>query len=432
MWKAIIAVSVLIIGLTISMVFQNCGGSSLEANDSNNPVLTVDNPLEDNRQNENSGDGTDGDGDGDGDDDGGFNFNLNNGDNVFYLNGGGQSLDTASSRILARLDYTMLESHIYEQQGASFDPDIPMSYCQGSALPHCEYRFNEPCRGLGCLETNTPVRCHWQKRLSENDINTVFPMLNELEFLQRVLNPDEMVTPDCNTPILTFFGQETSLELSMAERACVPDGQFFISNDTGDNLATFFNGELDSILSLTDNQGGAEFCNNFSAYVWTSTNVLYISRSGNVPANDEFSFRVNFVPRNIMIDNEQQLAGMVDMVFQEAGNDRRFFCANNVPVQPDEILGVFFPENGVQYEFFRPSVFFPNLPQPHRHITYTDPADNGRDWQFYLDRDSAITERGGAVLLGSQSQALVNLVENVLVQRARDAGLAEVCTPNQN
>lgn len=412
MQKAFIAVFVFLVGIGVSISFQNCGGSSLEANDSENGGnLTVD--VTNEETGNGSGDGGDGTGGGDGGTGGGgqFSFNLNNGDNIFYTKGGGLSLDLATSRILSKVYYTMMESHIYEQRGTTFPRDLPTAYCTNSALPHCVHTTTAPCVGLGCFKGPSPVRCHWQKRMTTPEINNTFQALNAIQFLNRTVTPDEPMIADCNQPILDFFKETQSLQLSLADRGCVPDGMYYSVNDTGNAIEAIFDNELDAIGALMDNGGGSEYCNNYAAYAWDTTKFTYRANSG-------FTTQINSFFYEVTYENQR-----VNMRFKESGSND-ILCANMVPVQNTEV-DTLFPQDGIQYEVLRTNVAIADAPTSE--ITYEDPVDGGAVWRLFLTRASALTATGGAIMNQTQGDAISALIQNVLVNRAKTAGMTGAC-----
>jgi len=423
MLKFFASFMIFVVGMGVSMTFQNCGGSSLKANSSDNDNLRVEVLNED----ATSGDDDDDGGDGTGGETGEFSFNLNDGDNIFFVKGGGLSLDLATSRILAKVYYSMIESHVFEQRGVTFQRDLPSGYCKNSALPHCEHLSTAPCVGLGCFKGPSPVRCHWQKRMSTAEINNTFTALNSIEFLNRSVSATDPMISDCNNPMLYFYKTGSSLELSLANPACVPHGQYYAANESGNNITAIFNNEIDEILALTDNSGGSEYCNNYSAFSWDTTKFIYRAFSGFVRPEDSYRYEVSYEARQLMIQGQLRLVGAVDMIFKEPG-DATLYCANNVPVQDTEIEDILFPSEGFLYEILRTNTAIADLSTAE--ITFEDPVDGGNDWRFFLDRGSALTATGGPIMIGSQADAIKNIVQTVLVNRAKVSGLANPCPPN--
>lgn len=423
MQKSGIALFVFFFGITVSVAFQNCGQSALRANSSDTGdglrVDVVDNSSNDPNGNGNSNDGSNSDGD--------FSFDLNNGDNIFFVSGGGMSLNLSTSRILAKLYYSMMESTVYEQRDTTFTQDLPSSYCNNSALPHCAHMSAEPCVGLGCYKSTTPVRCHWQKRMSTAEINNTFDALNSLEFLTRSVSPEDPMIADCNSPLLHFYQQNKTLDVSLANPACVPDSSYYAINSSGDNIKAIFNNELDNVSALTNNQGDPEFCNNYSSYAWDSTLVEYKSHSGlTMDANSSFRFEMKYEARTLTINGQTALAGAADLIFKEAGSDA-LLCANSVPVQPTE-LDVLFPSDGLQYQIYRTDSAVSDISTAE--VKYEDPVDGGATWKLYLDQGTAMTYTGGAIMDQVHADAIKDLVETVLVNRAKTSGMAQPCPPS--
>ena len=389
--------------LSISVIYQNCGQSSMKANSSDNGGLTVE--VLPNGNDTTTGDETTGDPNKP------FSYNLNNGDNVFYVTGGGLSLDLSTSRILSKIYYTLMESHVFEQAGVTFPRDLPNSYCANSALPHCAHLNNAPCLGYGCFAGTSPVRCHWQKRMSTADVNITFQALNEITFVNRKVSAQDPMIADCNDPNLYFYKENESLGLSLANRACVPDGQYYASQTSADGIKTIFNNELDSIKQLMDPTGGSEYCNNYSAYAWDTTKWRYQSNSGFSPPENSYHYEASY-------ENQR-----VDLKWKEPG-DTTLYCATGVPLQPAE-LDAFFPKSGLQYEIMRTQSAI--VDAPTSEITFEDPVDGGLVWQLFLTRASALTNTGGAILDSTQASAIRDMIETVLVQRAKTNQMAQAC-----
>ncbi len=426
--KALLAVVTFVIGLGVSVTFQNCGGSSLQANNSENgDGFNVE--VLDDKNGEGDGGTTVGE-------NGEFSFNLNQGDNIFYTNGGGLSLNLSTVRYLRKVHYALLESHIYEQRGTTFPRDLPTAYCANSALPHCAHTTTAPCVGLGCFKSDVPVRCHWQKRTSTADGNRIKAALEAINFVNRVVTPNEPMIADCNNPLLYFYSVGKTLDLSLADKACVPDGMYYALDSSGDDVQTIFDTELTDIAALTNNQGDPEYCNKYSAYAWDTSKATYSSRSGFTTPENAYQYDVEFEARVIQVDDKDVLAGMANLVFREPqsrGGDGNTYCADNVPVQPQEIDAIFpgtemdSNEDGLIYEVMRTQAVIADASTAE--ITYEDPVDGGSVWRLFLDRGTALTHSGGAILDADQGDAIRNVMETVLVNRAKTSGLAQPCPP---
>ncbi len=396
------------------MVFQNCGGSTLKATSSDNGGLPVQVFNGDDVDNGDSGDDDNNGGDNGGGDPGvggNFSFNLAIGDNIFYKVGGGNSLNLATSRILAKLYDTYFETHIYEEAGVSFQADLPTDYCENSALPHCAHMQSDACVGYGCFKPDQPVRCHWQKRMSKALENNSLAALSSLRFLNRQVSSDDPMIADCNSPLLFFYKENSSLELSLAPRACVDDGQYYATDESKGGVMAIFNNEQDSVAQKMSNDGGEEFCNSYSSYAWNTSKWSYQAGSGMGTFESSFSYQVQY-------ENQR-----VNMRWKEAG-DPTFYCATEVPVQPTE-LDVFFPASGLQYEIVRTGALLADANTAE--ITYEDPVDGGSVWRLMLSRATAHTVGGGAVVDSSQASAINQTIREVLVNRARISGMAAEC-----
>lgn len=383
---------VFIFSLAISITFQNCGNSSLKANSSGDTIKV---PI----PGDNSGSDNDGDGNGGGNN--GRVFNLENGDNILYVTGGGSNPDLASSRLIykqfgSEAADTYLDSIIYEQAGVSHESDLPSSYCSDSALPHCRHINNFTCQGIGCFEPDQLIRCHWQNSMSNSDINNLFSAINSLKYGNKV---DETYIDGCNNPKLSFNTSKDKLEISLAAKECVPDGDLYAVNGTNEAVKDVFNNELNGLRTLMDAEEQTDFCNNYSTYYWNTTKFTYNSVSGYTPAENAYSYSMSY---------EGQF---VSMKFKEPGENE--VCAEAVPIQPSQ-MDIIFPPGGLKYDVFRAAVAVADA--PHSHIIFEDPIDGGAHWKFYMNQISAMTFNGGPYLEQTQSDAIKNLLENTLVE----------------
>lgn len=407
-------VALFIAGLAASMIYQNCGGSSLRANSSDNDGLRVDvSPMD------TDGDGIDDDGDstggGGGDPTGNpdFRFNLNNGDNFFFVTENPTTEVLSTSRVSIKSYYTIMASQIFEAPSVSFQRDLPVQrYCENSALPHCAHLLPFVCAEPGCFQGPTPVRCHWQRRMSTADINNTFQALNELRFLNRNVNSQNPMIEGCNDPILSFHRAESDLVVSLADRGCVPDGSYYANGGSGAGITTIFDADIQRVASSMENDvSNPEYCNNYSVYAWDTTKWTYQSRSGFVPQDQSYFYNVEY-------ENQR-----VTMRYKKPGDDT-IFCASGVPVQPAEVE-VFFPTAGIPYQVFRTQSAIADVPTAE--ITYEDPVDGGAVWRFFLDRGSAMTNTGGAIMHPDRANAIANMIENVLVTEAERIGASAEC-----
>ncbi len=416
--KVLLSVMAFIVGVGMSISFQNCGGSSLQANSSDNDGLQVD--VVNDEEDDGTITGENGE----------FGFNLGRGDNIFYTTGGGLSLDFATTRFLSTAYYVFLETHVYEQRGTTFTRDLPTAYCTNSALPHCAHTTTAPCVGLGCYKSTTPVRCHWQKRASTAEMNRAIGALSNIQFVTRNVTAEDPMISDCNDPLLYFYKEGSSLDLSLAQKGCVPDGMYYAVDNSGDDIQTIFDAEINDVDALTNNQGDPEYCNLYANYYWGTSKVTYSSRSGSAQApEDSYAYDVTYEAKTISINGEDRLAGMADLVFREpesGAGDGNTYCANGVPVQPAEI-DVLFPEEGLNYEVLRTQSAVSTVPTSE--VTYEDPVDGGSVWRLFLTRGTALTHSGGPIVDAAQAQAIQNIMETVLVNRAKTSGLAQPCPP---
>ncbi len=387
-------ITLFILSLSMSFFYQSCGESSIQANSSGKDglqvVVTPDNP-----------DGPDGGGDGNGGNTS-FSIELGKGDNIFYLNGGGLSLNLRSARIYSKLFSTNMESIIYHPAGTVLDPDLSSGYCADSALPHCQHIDRMTCLGIGCHEPNQPIRCHWQKRLSGEEINTALQAINSMFFITREVTPADPMMSDCNDPRLFFYTSKNTFEVSLTDKVCVPDGQFFASQGA-DAVKGVFNAELNRVQNLT------MACNNFATYVWNSTEWKYRSNSG-------FTTALNSQFREIDYKNAKS-----KIRYKNSGNAKTF-CNPDVFVNPAEVAA-FFPASGINYEVLITDAQIADAPVSE--ITYKNVGEEG-DWHFLLDQVSAQTYRGGAIISEAQAMAIKQAVE-VLVTRAQSLPTTVEC-----
>lgn len=393
------------IGFGISVSFQSCGSSSVQANKAANgdglQVQVVPNDPN-NSDDDDGGGGSTGGGDDEEPGDAVFSFNLGRGDNIFYRTQNTAVNVLSTARVLAKSYYTIFESHIYESTDVQINSDLPTNYCNNSALPHCAHQNPFVCMGFGCFEGPTPVRCHWQKRMTSADVNNTFPTINSLVFLTRQVTPEDPMIDGCNDPVLAFYRESSDVIVSLANRACVPNEMYYATAETGPNLIDLFNDEINNVAQLTDNGGGSEYCNNYSVYAWDTTKFSYESRSGFVPQAQSYFYEVSY---------EAQFA---TMRWKVPGDDQ-IYCATQVPIQPSE-MNTLFPDTGLNYEVLRTNVAVADLPTAH--ITYEDPIDGGSVWRFYMNRGTALTFGGGAIMNEAQADAIQELIENVLPNRA--------------
>jgi hypothetical protein len=392
-----------IMSATVTVTFQNCGDSSMRSNSSEVEELTVDIiPIDEEN---------DGDPDGDGSGDGEFSFNLNRGDNILYRRGAGESLFQLSVRVLLKSFYVLKETTINENWGTTFTNDLPNAYCENSALPHCYHINLNTCMAIGCASIPAPVRCHHEKRMSTAERSETFQTINSLAFVNRNIQPDEPIMMDCNEPTLFFFSTNNTLEVSLANRSCVPQGQYYATAGAG-NISTLFENEL----SMVDDKG--DFCNRYASYNWSTTRFTYNSQSsGN-------TLPENRVIRQAEITFSGEGTPLASLVFKDSGNNT-VFCANNVFVNPPQLDAFYPPLNGgLDYKILRPESVL--VDGPTHQVTYEDPVDGGARWHFYLSDTAALTQGGGAVIRANQAQAMMDQIE-VLVERARSLGQAAAC-----
>ena len=390
-------------GLTISMNFQSCGSSTMQANDSNGDGGLQVQVIPDGPKSEDNGNNPDADFE--------FAFDFANGDNIFYQTFNSAINVLSTVRLSAKSYYNVSETHIYESSDITISVDLPQNYCNNSALPHCAHLNPFVCLGFGCFEGPTPVRCHWQKRMTGADRQNTFPVINNLVFFTREVTATDPMMEGCNNPTLSYFKENDSILTSLASRACVPEGMLYASSETGTDMIDVFSTEIDAVALLTNNNDDPELCNNYSIYSWDTTKFTYQSRSGFVPANQSYFYEASY--ENLRID-----------LRWKAANDPNTYCATDVPIQPSD-LSTLFPSDGFTYYVFRTQNQVVDLPTVE--ITYEDPVDGGSEWRFFLTRGSALTNRGGAVMNDAQSQALQQMIENTLTVRAGAFNLVTTC-----
>lgn len=410
---------VFVASMALSATYQSCGQSSVKANSSDtNDGLRVDiTPI------------VDGDGDGEGNeleevDQGGEpqcstdsnSLNLNCGDNIFYLTASQATERVASVRVLLKSYYVLMETHIYEAPSVSIVSDLPSSYCTNSALPHCAHLNPFVCQGYGCFEGPQPVRCHWQKRMTNAQQNAAFAAVSELRYVNRVVDAENPFVDGCNDPSLSFYKENSTIDVSLAPRACVPNGDFYANNATGDGTRTIFTSEIVNVESFQEIDNTPEFCNNYSAYSFDTTRFNYRSMSGFVQPEDRYYYEAHYEALPVEDDPEGRMYGAIDLKWKIGDAPEK--CVFDFPLNKPE-LDVLFPEGGLTYELFRPSVAIADVSSAE--IIYEDPADGGATWRFFLDRGSAMLVNGGAVLqngVNSQSDAIRAMIETVIVPSA--------------
>ncbi|MEM7647086.1 MAG: hypothetical protein AAF203_09270, partial [Pseudomonadota bacterium] len=341
-------------------------------------------------------------------------FNPNRGDSVTFIEGGGLSLDLRTSKVSIQKFYNMMESTIYESRGTTFSPfDLPASYCDQSALPHCQHINSVTCQGTDCPPISAPVRCHWQKRMSSADVNNAYGGLSNIGILTRDVTPQDPMIADCNTPGLLFDINGDPLAVSMADYSCVPDKSYYVSQG-GDFLAAVFTTELNRVANL----GVA--CNSYSNYSWLSTKWTYASTGGfTIQLNQSFR-NVSYEVIDDVVNGQPVQRGIVDLRWKDAG-DLQVYCADDVFFNEYDAL---FPEDGLQYEIFRPQAVIADVPTAR--ITYEDPSDGGQVWTFFLDRGSAMSNAGGPILSEADANTVRNTVE-LLINRAKTLELGSAC-----
>lgn len=375
MKHSLLSTFVFVCSVAVSVLFQNCGDSSIRAAESTGEELTVDIIPE-------QGNNTPND----------FSFNLNQGDSVVYNLGSSESSEQSVSRIYGQRFYTIKESILFERSGTVFNPDLHESYCENSALPHCTHLNTITCLGSDCPPLPKPIRCHWQKRMSVSEVQTTFDSLNNISFMTRSASENDPFVPDCNTPLLSFVGLDKNLTASLADRSCVPPGDFYVSAGVRPILS-LFNNEFEQV-----NERG-ELCNRYSTYHWSTSSFIYSAQSSDSTAETNRQIRT--------INYENQVASLL---FKNAG-ETRFYCAN-VVMTTDE-LSVFFPTQdggGLQYFIVRPQNS--QIDVDTHEIIYSSPIDGGAHWKFYMNELAAEAVSGGAVLSSPQAAAIESLVQS--------------------
>lgn len=419
MRKGLTFFAVFAASVIFTMVYQSCGDSSIQSNPSSNGGLQVEpgnpppapTPGGDGTGGDGTGgdgtggDGTGGDGTG-GDGTGGvgpFAFNLGNGDNILFVDDAGADSELGMSMVYTKLYYTMADTTIYYTDATAPTDDLPTNYCANSAFPHCRTYNGSNCTDFGCFNVNQVVRCNSQSRMNSATITNTFAIINATQFLNRVATPDDPVTPNCNNPKMFFNAETQSLEISLADRSCVPDGKYYATGGGSDVINIFSN-------YLSNVNGAGVFCNNYSLYAWNTTKFAYLSSPGYTTQQLAQWRAVNY-------EN-----ALVSLRFKDSG-DTTEYCATNVYINPPG-LDVFFPASGVNYKMVHTGVAVADAPTAQ--ITYEDPVDGGATRTFFMNDISATTNRGGAVIEAAQAQAMRDHVE-VLVNRAKSLNMAQPC-----
>ena len=242
--------------------------------------------------------------------------------------------------------------------------------------------------------------------MSTGEVQITFAALNNLSFMTRAVSENDPFVPDCNTPQLSFVGQNKNLTVSLADRSCVPPGDYYVSAGSN-SMRSLFNNEF-----LQVDQRG-ELCNRYATYNWSTTSFQYISQSPNsVP-------QVSRQVRDVTYENQ-----LARVRFKNSDEDR-FYCANIVPSETE--LSILFPtqgSGGLDYSVLRPQSVPTDVAQ--HQITYINPIDGGGHWQFFLDEDAAATAGGGALLSSQQATAIDDLIQ-VWVDRVLNSTAVTDC-----
>ena len=407
---------VFIASVSVTIGYQSCGKSSVKANSSDNDGLQVDvSPLTDDGADPTAAEC---------DSENSLGLNLNCGDNFFYVSTSQATDRVATSRVLIKSYYVLMESHVYEAPSVTITNDLPQAYCENSALPHCAHLNNFVCQGFGCFEGPQPVRCHWQKRMNNALQNTTFNALRELRFVTRIVDNENPYVAGCNDPNLSLFKEKSSTDVSLAPKACGPDGRHYAVDPTGEGLRSIFANEISVVESNTNNTDEGEYCNNYSVYSYDTTKFNFRSQSGFVPQDQSFFYEAQYEALPVPNDPNGTMYGSIDLRWKNAG-DATTYCIADFPINKEEI-DTFFPSSGLRYEVHRPNGIISDVGTAE--ITYEDPVNGGANWRFFLTRGSSLTNGGGAIIDSTQAAAIRSMIEDTIIVAAQD--FAQPCPGN--
>lgn len=418
MKKGLLFLFIFIAGIATTLIYQNCGGSSIDAKSSGKDGLPVDVSAGDGDGD--GGNGGDGDGGNGGDGDGGnggdggggsgtdidHKYNVATGDTILFRNIGTANLST--SRFRKQLYYYFLDTHTYHADNATIANDLPDSYCEKSALPHCLHINEVTCQSIGCTQPSKQiVKCYRQKRLTNAQKDNIAAILNALKFDLRNVTAQDPTIAGCDNPKLFFYGSgNKSLELSLAAKSCVPDDKYFaVAGING--VSTLFNSEITSVTNKTDD------CNLYSVYSWDKTKFTYKAQSGFTTAANAELREVTYIPPT----DKKPVA---KIRFKERGSTKTY-CADKVFINPPE-LDVVFPAAGIPYSIYHTGAQLAD--GATTEISYQNATDGANKWQFFLNQTTAQAHRGGAILSEDQADDLKAMIQ-VLITRAKNLPPAE-------
>ena len=377
------------------VIYQNCSNDSTPASLKEKPEK--DEPVEDKSGN--------------------FVVDLSNGGHILYkiavsdlnTHPSMEGEDIVSSNLISlKFNHHFLESSLYK------DSDVTNASCLESAFPHCLYiREREEHQNPGYRFVHSPLECHWQHRLSEEERTGLFTHIQSIKYA--TITEAGTNRPDDNKCILstlsfTIGNENLSVILDhnlYEDSVCLPSGTKYGNAGNIDELKSFFATEVSELTTKKNDEEG--FCNSYSAYSRETTSWSYHASGGTYPGS-------------VFSDAEYNGGGStVKLRWREtAGGEEK--CAESVPVSTEQ-LNVFFPEEGLKYKFYYSDGSSPILGGGSWSISYKDPFDNDNKWTF---GGSNVRSSGGAVLEDSKIEAVKNII-NALKSMAGEQDLLTDC-----
>jgi|GEM_PF-4892221 len=385
---------VLLFPLTMVIAFQNCSTSSFEQPD---PAFS-----EADSDNDSSGGVLQGP-------DGLVALNLNNGDSVTYLKSGNVAPAAQQRVVMAKANGRILMTT--ETQAAPADgntaPELPQFYCQNSTLPHCRHLSQLECKSTHCDTSGIPVVCAEDIHISGSALTDLFGKLSGIETQEKKSQTGEASLADCDSPNVSFSKVgEAPVIVSLAQRQCVQEGRLY-GTANFEPLQTDMEGRISNV------QAQSTSCNQFYRYRWKETAFTYAATSGNIPA-----------PSNYMHEVVYKGDQRADLKFKNAGSNATL-CATDILLNESEIRA-FFPEGGLRYDVLKTNLV-ELADASTAQITFTDTSyGSGGEAKFFLNRNSAETYNGGAILDPVHENAIKAAVAQ-LNQRVSDGGVATAC-----
>ena len=345
---------------------------------------------------------------------------LSNGDSVLYkiavsdLNAHSsmEGEDLVSSNLISlKFGHYFLESTTYKDDDANTETS-----CSQSAFPHCLY-VNERVEHeniVGYRFVYSPLDCHWQRRLSQDERTSLFAHIQSIKYaVKSEGGTNQPADNKCTLSSLSFNNENESLSVildyeSYKDSVCLPSGTKYASSGNIEELKDFFKTEIDKIKEKKDSEDF--FCNNYSAYSPETTSWSYYSGSGTHPGATFRDADYNKENSTVSLSWRETSGGQAQ-------------CAENVSISGEE-LNVFFPEEGLKYKFYYSDGSDLVTGGGAWSITYEDPFDKGNKWTF--SGKTNIRATGGAVLQDSQMEDIRTTIEK-LINRAKDQNLSEDC-----